>query len=91
LLGAFPFHTGGDIILAFGWRPALKLNVLGMVMEGHGPTFGRLLTMPYQDIAAGSLHYSQGHPASGRSMILQSVRAAARAVSEAWNGLTALC
>jgi hypothetical protein len=56
LLGAFSFHTDGDIILAFGWRPALKLNVLGMVMEGHGLAFGRLLTMPYQDIAADSLH-----------------------------------
>jgi hypothetical protein len=46
--------------------------------------------MPYQDIAAGSLHSSQEHLAYCRGMILRSVRAVARAVSEARIGLTAL-
>lgn len=46
--------------------------------------------VPYQDIAAGSLHSSQEHPAYYRGMILRSVRAVTRAVSEARIGLTAL-
>jgi hypothetical protein len=90
LLGAFPFHTFGDIILASGRRPALRFSVLGMVMEGHSAAFGRCADMPYQDIAAGSLHSSQQHPAYYRGVTLPSVRAVARAVSEARICLTAL-
>jgi hypothetical protein len=54
-----------------------------MAMEGHGAAFGRCTVMPYQDIAAGSLRSSQQHPAYYRSVTLRSVRAVARAVSEA--------
>ena len=46
MLGAFPFDACGDIVIVSGRRAALKSSVLGMVMEGYGPAFGRLLTMP---------------------------------------------
>jgi len=78
LLGAFSFHTCGDIVLISRRRQAPKFNVLGMVMEGHSAAFARFLTVPYQDIAAGSLHSSQQHPAYSRGMILRSVTEARR-------------
>jgi hypothetical protein len=46
--------------------------------------------MPYQDIAASSLRSSQQNPAYYRGVTLRSVRAVARAVSEARICLTSL-
>jgi hypothetical protein len=46
--------------------------------------------MPYQDIATGSLHSLQQHPAYYRGVTRRSVRAAARTVSEDRNYLTVL-
>jgi hypothetical protein len=61
-----------------------------MVMEGHERSLWQVPDMPYQNIAAGSPHSSQEHPAHYCGMLFGSVRAVVRAVSEARIGLTAL-